>query len=66
MVVAYRATTPGINEFERDANRFAAALLMPSPLVRQSWHITHDVPVLADWFKVSFGAMSRRIREVVS
>jgi Zn-dependent peptidase ImmA (M78 family) len=49
---------------ERDANRFAAALLMPAPLVRATYNAPADLPRLAEWFGVSLGSLAIRLREL--
>jgi hypothetical protein len=46
---------------EREANIFAAELLMPEPNVRAEWRRTGDPEVLADLFDVSLSAMSWRL-----
>ena len=60
--IAYRPQTPQSTEQEQEANRFAAALLMPSPLVNAYLEQEIDDPaVLADIFDVSRQAMDIRI-----
>lgn len=59
-------TTP---EEERDANYFAAALLMPEPLVRQAaperdFFDESDVATLSGRFQVSEQAMAIRLQEI--
>ena len=46
---------------EVDANRFAAALLMPSELVRKQWEEEPNVSRMAKTFKVSKEAMGYRL-----
>ncbi|WP_236718563.1 ImmA/IrrE family metallo-endopeptidase [Actinoplanes sp. TFC3] len=46
---------------ERSANEFAANILMPSPMIRQSFGQTPDVRALAKRFDVSSAAMSIRL-----
>lgn len=59
----------GVNEAwrlqEREADRFAAELLMPEPLVRQAvLEQGADVARLADRFEVSRQAMQRRLHTI--
>lgn len=61
--VAYRRDQV-INATEREANRFAASLLMPAPLVRAAFRRPEDLPRLAQWFAVSLGSLTIRIREL--
>lgn len=46
---------------EVEANRFAAALLMPSHLVRSEWEAQPSVSAMAQQFHVSFEAMAYRV-----
>jgi Zn-dependent peptidase ImmA (M78 family) len=46
---------------EVQANRFAAALLMPAALVREEFQKTQDVDALAARFQVSADAMGNRL-----
>jgi hypothetical protein len=46
---------------EREANVFAAELLMPEPIVRLVWGETVDVPACAERFDVSATAMHWRL-----
>lgn len=46
---------------EIEANRFAAALLMPAQLVREQWGKTGSIPQMARLFNVSETAMGIRI-----
>ena len=52
------------NQEEIEANAFAAALLMPEPLVRRAHKITRDVYNLAIYFGVSRQAMERRLKRL--
>lgn len=49
---------------EREANNFAAELLMPEDKVRQFWSLTHDVKECADAFQVSVAAMAIRLERL--
>ncbi|HMI09413.1 MAG TPA: ImmA/IrrE family metallo-endopeptidase [Candidatus Saccharimonadales bacterium] len=49
---------------EREANNFAAVLLMPEDKVRQFWELTHDVNKCADAFEVSIVAMAIRLEKL--
>jgi Zn-dependent peptidase ImmA (M78 family) len=49
------------DEKEKEANRFAAAVLMDEVLVKSLWNDFKSVQVMADIFKVSFEAMSYRL-----
>ena len=46
---------------EWEANQFAAALLMPEPLIRELWSQIRDVEGMAKWFQVSRDAMGIRL-----
>lgn len=49
-------------QMEVDANKFAAALLMPEKLVVQSWQETGgDIEKMAEQFRVSCSAMGYRV-----
>jgi Zn-dependent peptidase ImmA (M78 family) len=49
---------------EREANEFAANLLMPEQMLSKYYKLTSNVDQLADVFAVSKAAMQRRVREV--
>lgn len=49
---------------ETEANRFAAALLMPEPLIRREFALNPDIDYLAWKFGVSEQAMGYRIAEL--
>lgn len=49
---------------EREANQFASALLMPEALVRDAWRATNNIVRLAEIFKVSVVAVSKRLTEL--
>ena len=61
--VAYRRNNV-TDPRDREANRFAAALLMPALLVDAVYRTPQDLPRCADWFPVSLGAMAVRVREL--
>jgi Zn-dependent peptidase ImmA (M78 family) len=46
---------------EREANWFAASLLMPRQLVETTWPIMQDVNEMAELFRVSYSAMRYRL-----
>jgi Zn-dependent peptidase ImmA (M78 family) len=54
-------SAPGNQQAEIEANRFAAALLMPADLVREAYKTTRDVAALAREFNVSEEAMGIRL-----
>jgi Zn-dependent peptidase ImmA (M78 family) len=49
---------------EREANVFAAELLMPEPAVRREWARAESAAELATWFGVSEEAMNWRLYNV--
>lgn len=49
------------SKLEKEANNFAASLLMPSKLVTEAWKSLKDVEECAKIFEVSFLAMSIRL-----
>jgi Zn-dependent peptidase ImmA (M78 family) len=49
---------------EREANVFAAELLMPEPAVREEWPKAESATELASWFGVSEDAMSWRLYNI--
>jgi Zn-dependent peptidase ImmA (M78 family) len=49
---------------EREANNFAAVLLMPEDKLRQFWNLTHDVNKCAEAFQVSVVAMAIRLEKL--
>lgn len=55
--------TDGLQK-EREANNFAAVLLMPEDKVRQFWDLTHDVKKCAEAFQVSVVAMAIRLEKL--
>lgn len=57
----YRVDNRVSDELETEANRFAAALLMPSNLVVKAWNELHSIERCANIFQVSADAMSIRL-----
>lgn len=51
-------------KYEREANRFAARLLMPEALVKKAWTIFENIETCALIFDVSQIAMSIRLNEL--
>lgn len=51
-------------EKEREANHFAATLLMPEDKVRQFWELTMDIQKCAEAFQVSVVAMAIRLERL--
>jgi Zn-dependent peptidase ImmA (M78 family) len=49
---------------EREANSFAAELLMPEEKVREFWQLTHDITTCAEAFQVSQSAMAIRLERL--
>lgn len=49
---------------EREANNFAAELLMPEDKVRDFWALTHDIADVANAFQVSKSAMAIRLERL--
>lgn len=60
----WRIAVPYDAREEREANAFAADLLMPENMVRARVHLG-DVHYLASWFKVSPKAMSIRVNSLL-
>ncbi len=59
----------GRSRRERDAERFAACLLMPAAWVRRQWkayaaNYENRQAILADLFQVSSAALKRRVKEL--
>lgn len=51
---------------EREANEFAAELLMPEIIVKKKWHeLNHSLAKMAKYFNVSEMAMAFRIENVI-
>lgn len=53
-----------LNRVEREANNFAACLLMPEKFVVEAWNTLEDVEECAKIFKVSVSAMSIRLEKL--
>lgn len=62
--ILYRQENTSNEQLEREANTFAAALLMPADLVRDGWGAIPDIERLAQIFQVSTVAMSIRLTEL--
>lgn len=60
----YRLDDTTATELEREANNFAASLLMPTSLVERAWEANGSVEACAAIFKVSVIAMSIRLTEL--
>jgi len=56
--------TPEMQRYEREANQFAARLLMPEKYVRKAWQVLEDVSMCALIFDVSQIAMTIRLNEL--
>jgi Zn-dependent peptidase ImmA (M78 family) len=62
---AEEARRPERPVYEREADAFAAALLMPARLMEREYARDRDFYTLCDRFQVSAKAMSRRLRAVI-
>jgi Zn-dependent peptidase ImmA (M78 family) len=67
--VFYRQQTHEFNgsddaKDEKEANYFAASLLMPKELVQKFWEIHHDIELLAAYFGVSRSAAYWRLKNL--
>jgi Zn-dependent peptidase ImmA (M78 family) len=62
--ILFRDDQATSNEIEREANRFAAALIMPERLVKNAWRELRNVDKCADVFGVSVLAMSIRLEKL--
>ena len=60
-----RSSAPSGRLFEREADAFAAALLMPARLMEREYRQDRDFYSLCERFQVSAKAMSRRLRAVI-
>jgi Zn-dependent peptidase ImmA (M78 family) len=60
----YRLDDATYDRIEREANHFAASLIMPNELVRKAWAATASIQECARIFKVSNIAMSIRLTEL--
>ncbi len=49
---------------EKEANNFAAEILMPEDKVKEYWNLTHDIVRCADAFHVSKSAMAIRLEKL--
>lgn len=62
--ILYRVDPSDRSVLERQANRFAAALLMPGELVQKAWQANPNIEETAAIFRVSTVAMSIRLTEL--
>jgi Zn-dependent peptidase ImmA (M78 family) len=62
--ILYRLDNVTQTQLEKEANHFAASLIMPSQLVGEAWEIVHDIEECAKLFNVSTIAMSIRLTEL--
>lgn len=60
----YRLDNAEHDKIEREANHFAASLLMPAHLVRRAWKVTESIEECAAIFQVSVVAMSIRLTQL--
>lgn len=58
--------TAGITKenIEKEADAFAAALLMPESAIRKYWPIAESIQQMAEFFSVSYPAMLNRLRSL--
>ena len=57
-----RAASGHKDQLEKEADSFAAELLMPESVIRLYWTVAEGIQQLADIFGVSYVAMSNRLR----
>ena len=57
----YRLDDAQRTQVEKEANNFAASLIMPEALVRRAWDTVKDIEECAKIFNVSVSAMSIRL-----
>jgi Zn-dependent peptidase ImmA (M78 family) len=62
--VLFRLDSASNEQVEREANNFAASLLMPMELISKGWQDVGDIEELARIFKVSVVAMSIRLSQL--
>lgn len=62
--ILYRVDPSDRSVLEREANHFAASLLMPADLVQKAWHVNANIEETAAIFRVSTIAMSIRLTEL--
>ncbi|HEX3568220.1 MAG TPA: ImmA/IrrE family metallo-endopeptidase [Candidatus Saccharimonadales bacterium] len=62
--ILYRMDNAESQRLEKEANNFAASLLMPADLVRKAWDATGGVEECARIFQVSVVAMSVRVTKM--
>jgi len=57
-------TDPELLQKEREANTFAAELIMPADKVREYWNVSQDAKACAEAFQVSQLAMTIRLQKL--
>jgi Zn-dependent peptidase ImmA (M78 family) len=62
--ILYRLDEAQATQIEREANNFAATLLMPEALVKKAWDALKNIEDCAKIFKVSSAAMSIRLERL--
>jgi Zn-dependent peptidase ImmA (M78 family) len=62
--ILYRLDNAAHTEIEREANNFAASLIMPEQLVRKAWLALRSIESCANIFNVSTTAMSIRLERL--
>jgi Zn-dependent peptidase ImmA (M78 family) len=60
----HRSDTPELSQVEKEANNFAASLIMPNDLTIQLWETFHDIEECAHIFVVSPIAMTIRLESL--
>ena len=58
----YRPESTGEDVLEKEANHFAANLLMPEDRIRQQWELLQRVDTMAEFFSVSDVSMTHRLK----
>ncbi len=61
MIEIFRADNVLSDTKEKEANYFAATLIMPADKVKEVWNMLNDIEKCADFFRVSKLAMSIRL-----
>lgn len=64
LVVEYRTISSFGDDKEKEANSFAAALLMDEVLVKSLWNDLKSVQTIAEIFQVSYEAMGYRLNNL--
>lgn len=62
--ILYRLDSGILTKIEKEANNFAASLIMPSKLVIEAWEALESVEECAKIFNVSVSAMSIRLERL--